>query len=467
MKYRRSYHTLTVAARRQGARHRRPDRAPTASTRRTGVLGDRDVGSGHQHLDDDGLAPRARASTTRPRCCCPTRRVLLAGGGAFGTAHEREDGEIYSPPYLFKGPRPTITGAPGTLQLRPAVHGRHARRGADPEGVARPHGLGHAQLRHGPALHARSATRPAPALSVQGPTNANVAPPGWYMVFSSTTRACRRWRSSRPSNGTGGHQPAAPSPAVLGERERRRRHAQLDRLDRQRRRHRVPRAPLDDGGLHAVGGRTGSRPSRRGPRTPTPACRTGTYYYRVVAADAAGNASPPSREEPATVQPTRPRRPCRSPRRRPAPRRRGTVSVTRNATDNRGVRACSSARRQRPRRRGHERALLGELGHHRRRERQPHADRGRARRGGQHHDLGVGHRERGQQAPRHRGLVAAYGFEERRDGRDRQLDRRQPGTISGATRSAAGSFGSALSFDGVNDLVTVPDSSVARPHQRA
>ena len=35
----------------------------------------------------------------------------------------------------------------------------------------------------------------------------------------------------------------------------------------------------------------------------------------------------------------------------------------------------------------------------------------------------------------------------------------RPGTISGATRSTAGRFGSALSFDGINDWVTVPDSN--------
>ena len=35
--------------------------------------------------------------------------MLLAGGGAFGSAANETNAEIYSPPYLFKGPRPTIT----------------------------------------------------------------------------------------------------------------------------------------------------------------------------------------------------------------------------------------------------------------------------------------------------------------------------------------------------------------------
>jgi hypothetical protein len=57
------------------------------------------------------------------------------------------------------------------------------------------------------------------------------------------------------------------------------------------------------------------------------------------------------------------------------------------------------------------------------------------------------------------GLVAAYGFEEPSgtgvtdasgNGRD--------GTLSGATRSTSGRYGSTLSFDGTNDWVTVPDA---------
>jgi len=41
----------------------------------------------------------------------PDGRVLSAGqdDGSLATY-----GEIFSPPYLFKGPRPTITGAPST-----------------------------------------------------------------------------------------------------------------------------------------------------------------------------------------------------------------------------------------------------------------------------------------------------------------------------------------------------------------
>jgi hypothetical protein len=58
------------------------------------------------------------------------------------------------------------------------------------------------------------------------------------------------------------------------------------------------------------------------------------------------------------------------------------------------------------------------------------------------------------------GLMAAYGFEE---ASGTSVTDSSPsgftGTVSGATRSATGKFGRALSFDGVYDLVSVPDAN--------
>src|SRR5262245_47913024 len=43
----------------------------------------------------------------------PDGRVLMAGGGQLpGRSVDQKNAEIYSPPYLFKGPRPTITTSP-------------------------------------------------------------------------------------------------------------------------------------------------------------------------------------------------------------------------------------------------------------------------------------------------------------------------------------------------------------------
>ncbi len=58
------------------------------------------------------------------------------------------------------------------------------------------------------------------------------------------------------------------------------------------------------------------------------------------------------------------------------------------------------------------------------------------------------------------GLVAAYGFEEASG--TAALDRSgsgNTGTVAGPTRTASGKFGRALSFDGLNDIVNIADSS--------
>ena len=66
------------------------------------------------------------------------------------------------------------------------------------------------------------------------------------------------------------------------------------------------------------------------------------------------------------------------------------------------------------------------------------------------------------------GPVGAWGFDEA-SGRLRidASGRGNTGTITGATRTPSGRHGSALSFDGVNDLVTVPDSAALDLTNRA
>ena len=56
-------------------------------------------------------------------------------------------------------------------------------------------------------------------------------------------------------------------------------------------------------------------------------------------------------------------------------------------------------------------------------------------------------------------LIGAWGFDEPTGNAVDASGRGHAGTISGATRTAAGRFGGALSFDGVNDIVTVADTN--------
>jgi len=115
----------------------------------------------------------------------PDGRVLSAGGGRTGndTDPNQLSAEFYAPPYLFKGPRPTMSVAPatatygGTIPVQTPDAGRIATVSL---------------LRLGAATHAFNMdqrfvpltfTAGNGALTVQAPANTNLAPPGSYMLF--------------------------------------------------------------------------------------------------------------------------------------------------------------------------------------------------------------------------------------------------------------------------------------------
>src|SRR5262249_47262267 len=91
--------------------------------------------------------------------------------------------EIYSPPYLFKGARPTITSAPAALQY------------GQPFTVQTPDAATIARVtlvRFGAVTHAHNTGQRllplafaagAGTLTVTAPANANLAPPGNYLLF--------------------------------------------------------------------------------------------------------------------------------------------------------------------------------------------------------------------------------------------------------------------------------------------
>lgn len=118
----------------------------------------------------------------------PDGRVLLGGGGAPGP-QTNLNAEIYTPPYLYKqdwsatlATRPVITSAPQT-----ATWGTRINVGVDVAGVSRVTLVKTGSATHTvdfdqrflPLTHTASGTQ----LSVAMPANANVAPPGYYMLF--------------------------------------------------------------------------------------------------------------------------------------------------------------------------------------------------------------------------------------------------------------------------------------------
>jgi hypothetical protein len=115
----------------------------------------------------------------------PDGRVLSAGGGRWGPSYL--SAEFYSPPYLFKGPRPTISSAPATIGYAANFF------------VGTPDGASISAvhlIRLGAVTHAFNQNQrilkltfqqSAGGLTVQAPTTANLAPPGHYMLFILNT----------------------------------------------------------------------------------------------------------------------------------------------------------------------------------------------------------------------------------------------------------------------------------------
>ena len=118
----------------------------------------------------------------------PDGRVLISGGGRFNDDTEpvyQYSAEFFSPPYLFKnsGERPTITSAPSQLS-----YGKNFT-------VATPNAAQIAMvslIRFGSVTHSinmsqrflrLSFTAGSGSLSIVAPANANLAPPGNYMLF--------------------------------------------------------------------------------------------------------------------------------------------------------------------------------------------------------------------------------------------------------------------------------------------
>jgi hypothetical protein len=120
----------------------------------------------------------------------PDGRVVVAGSGRDdpGTVPtDRFSAEFYDPPYLFKGPRPTITSAPAgvgynqqfTVQTPDAAQ-------IGSVSMIRLGSMTHA-INMGQYYVPLTFTAGSGSLSVQSPANGNWAPPGYYMLFIVNT----------------------------------------------------------------------------------------------------------------------------------------------------------------------------------------------------------------------------------------------------------------------------------------
>jgi hypothetical protein len=115
----------------------------------------------------------------------PDGRVLVAGGGhpdpPGGSAQANL--EMYSPPYLFKGARPKITSAPQQVSYGQKFFvGTPAAQSIAGVSWIRLSSTTHA-FNQNQRINRLVFSRIAGGLSVTAPTNANLAPPGHYMLF--------------------------------------------------------------------------------------------------------------------------------------------------------------------------------------------------------------------------------------------------------------------------------------------
>jgi chitodextrinase len=120
----------------------------------------------------------------------PDGRVLVAGGGRFNAPSEPTDqpsAEYYLPPYFFKGPRPTISSAPSSIQVGQAFTVQTSNAAQIGSVV---------MMRIGSVTHNFNMSQnyvPLTfqvvngGLNVQAPTNGNLTPPGFYMLFIVNT----------------------------------------------------------------------------------------------------------------------------------------------------------------------------------------------------------------------------------------------------------------------------------------
>lgn len=121
----------------------------------------------------------------------PDGRILVAGGvdptKGGPPARDQHYLEVFSPPYLMRGPQPSVTSAPGAAAYGSSVDVTtpDAAR-IDAVALLRPCAMTHHTDAGQRYIRLQITGRTAAKVTVRTPANGRVAPPGYYMLFAVT-----------------------------------------------------------------------------------------------------------------------------------------------------------------------------------------------------------------------------------------------------------------------------------------
>ncbi|WP_144658627.1 galactose oxidase-like domain-containing protein [Paenarthrobacter nicotinovorans] len=215
----------------------------------------------------------------------PDGRVFVSGSGGDEGVTDQRSYQMYSPPYLFKGPRPSISSVPGSAQYgSTAFIGTPDASRIQSVSLIKTGSVTHAFDENARAM-SLNFSQAAGGLNVQMPVNGNYAPPGYYLLsivdangVPSTAGMIRL-----PAPGQDTTPPSAPTGLVAS--------ASAGQIAL------TWTASTDNVGVSSYrvtrdGAVIGTSPSSS--YSDGSVVAGTTYTYTVAALDAAGNVSPPS-----------------------------------------------------------------------------------------------------------------------------------------------------------------------------
>jgi chitodextrinase len=226
----------------------------------------------------------------------PDGRVFISGSGGDPGVPDQKSAQIFSPNYLFKGARPTITNVPQTVQYG----GQTLVQTPDAAQITSVSLIRTGSVTHSFDQNARALSLPftqvAGGLSVTMPASGNFAPPGYYLLsivnangvpsVSSFVRFPAPYEDSVAPSAPGTLNAAGGVGAVNLNWGAATDNVGVTGYDVYR--------SATPGFTPSAANKVGST---NGALSYTDAgLSAGTYYYQVTARDAVGNVSPPSNE---------------------------------------------------------------------------------------------------------------------------------------------------------------------------